>query len=84
MEKSPLEIKIRIINDLKNVPVFLNGSLATEPYCSYAYGLLSFLNKKKNLDLEYVIKQYVTYLEIENAPVLKIDDAILFFKKKIF
>ncbi len=83
MEKSPLEIKIRIINDLKNVPVFLNGSLATEPYCSYAYGLLSFLNKKKNLDLEYVIKQYVTYLEIENAPILKIDDAILFFEKNI-
>lgn len=83
MEKSPLEIKTRIINDLKNVSVITNGCDTSDSCCSYAYGLISFLIKKKNLDIENAIKKYVAYLEIENAPILKIDDAILFIEKNI-
>jgi len=84
MEKSPLEIKMQIINDLKNASGYLNGYIASDAFCPYVYGLISFLTKKKNLDIANVIKQYVTYLKIENAPVLKIDDAILFIEKNIF
>ena len=84
MEKSPIEIKLQIIQDLNKACKSFKSGLISESYCPYVYGLFSFLSKKGYADFEKRIKQYVDYLEITNSPILKIDDALQFIEKNVF
>jgi len=84
MDKSPIEIKLQIINDLNKACKNLKADLKADYYNPYVYGLLSFLIKKNFEDLDYRIRKYILFLEINNAPVLKIDDTLQFIEKNVF